>query len=185
MILVSERLYWKKQFHWYLQYSLQCHFFPPPPAASKVTGLGFVLLLSTLVCCQPKRLIWAFYFPKFSNFTPPPLLQALTSELRLVQSQSEALVKRTSAPQGKLTGLHLFVPLFSMFFSTLPMFIVHHLTPTHPQSSSSKTTDSDTLLTTLPKCAKGLGCWLSQNSQSIRGFGQINTYCLFLIAIYQ
>ena len=30
----------------------------------------FVLLLSTLVCCLPTELIWAFLFHKFSNFTP-------------------------------------------------------------------------------------------------------------------
>ena len=32
----------------------------------------FVLLLSTLVCCQPTELIWGFLFRKFSYFTPPP-----------------------------------------------------------------------------------------------------------------
>ena len=32
----------------------------------------FVLLLSTLVCCQPTELIWACLFQEFFNFTPPP-----------------------------------------------------------------------------------------------------------------
>ena len=62
--------------------------FTPLPA----TGLGFVCwsdgmwccrsdwsglcLLSTLVCCQPTELIWAFsfLFHKFSNLLPPPSL---------------------------------------------------------------------------------------------------------------
>ena len=37
----------------------------------------FVLLLSTLVCCQPTELIWVFLFHKFHNFTPPPPLPAV------------------------------------------------------------------------------------------------------------
>ena len=31
----------------------------------------FVLLLSTLVCCQPTELIWVFLFHQFSNCYPP------------------------------------------------------------------------------------------------------------------
>ena len=31
-------------------------------SATEATSLGFVLLLSTLVCCQPADLIWAFVF---------------------------------------------------------------------------------------------------------------------------
>ena len=40
--------------------------------AAEATGLGFVLLLSTLMCCQPRQLIWAFLFYILFNFTPPP-----------------------------------------------------------------------------------------------------------------
>ena len=41
--------------------------------AAEATGLAlFVLLLSTLVCCQPTELFGLFLFNKFSNFTPPP-----------------------------------------------------------------------------------------------------------------
>ena len=32
----------------------------------------FVLLFSSLVCCQPTELIWDFLFHTFSNFTLPP-----------------------------------------------------------------------------------------------------------------
>ena len=50
---------------------------PPPLLYAGVmrcgTSLGFILLLSTLVCCQPE-LIWvSFLFQKFSSLLPPPL----------------------------------------------------------------------------------------------------------------
>ena len=32
----------------------------------------FVLLISTLMCCQPTELIWGFLFHTFSIFPPPP-----------------------------------------------------------------------------------------------------------------
>ena len=38
----------------------------------------FVLLLSTLVCCQSTELIWVILFQKLSNFTPPPPSQPKT-----------------------------------------------------------------------------------------------------------
>ena len=39
-------------------------------AQKRLTWVCFVLLLSTLVCCQPTELIWAFCH-NFSNFNPP------------------------------------------------------------------------------------------------------------------
>ena len=40
--------------------------------AAEATGWAlFVLLLSTLVCCQPTEFILVFSFHKFFNFTPP------------------------------------------------------------------------------------------------------------------
>ena len=57
-------------------------FTPPPPyagvmecCAAEATGLGlFVLLLSTLACCQPTVLILGFLLlHKSSNLLPPPL----------------------------------------------------------------------------------------------------------------
>ena len=52
----------------------------PPPlsfirqlsSVIRTTGLGFVLLLSTLVCCQPTELIWVFLFQIFQFYSPPP-----------------------------------------------------------------------------------------------------------------
>ena len=51
-----------------------------PHPLSEATGLGFVLLLSTLVCCQPIELILVLFCYKnfnpchldFLRFTPPP-----------------------------------------------------------------------------------------------------------------
>mgnify|MGYP003571741546 CR=1 FL=1 len=42
--------------------------------AVKWAWAWFVLLLSTLVCCQPTELIWVSFFIYFINFTilPPP-----------------------------------------------------------------------------------------------------------------
>ena len=42
--------------------------------AAEATGLGFILLLSTLVCCQPTELILGFFC--FINF---PMLHPQTS----------------------------------------------------------------------------------------------------------
>ena len=64
----------------YLKFPL---FYPPPLVLrtlewwdavlqKRLAWALFVLLLSTLVCCQPTELIWVFLFHKFSNFTPPP-----------------------------------------------------------------------------------------------------------------
>ena len=42
--------------------------------AVEATGLGCVLLLSTLVCFKPTELIWASFFFRFINFPMlPPL----------------------------------------------------------------------------------------------------------------
>ena len=48
---------------------------PPPPLEwwdavlqKRLAWALFVLLLSTLVCCQPKELIWAFFFFCFLNY---------------------------------------------------------------------------------------------------------------------
>ena len=38
---------------------------------NQLTWALFVLL-TTLVCCQPTKLIWAFFFLKFFQFPPPP-----------------------------------------------------------------------------------------------------------------
>ena len=41
-------------------------------AKARLAWALFVLLLSTLLYCQPTDLIWAFWFHQFSNFAPPP-----------------------------------------------------------------------------------------------------------------
>ena len=41
-------------------------------SAAEATALGFVLLLSTLVCFQQTKLILGFFFHIFSNCIPPP-----------------------------------------------------------------------------------------------------------------
>ena len=53
------------------------HPFPSFHGAAEATGLAlFVLLLSTLVCCQPTELIWAFLFINFFVLSPPPQLSS-------------------------------------------------------------------------------------------------------------
>ena len=46
-------------------------FHPPPHTRKLLAWALFVLLFSTLICCQATELIWAFLFHNFSNFTPP------------------------------------------------------------------------------------------------------------------
>ena len=86
---------------------------PPPPEwwdavlQKRLAWALFVLLLSTLVCCQPTELIWAFLFHKFSNFTPRPWLVPLRhySSLKFPSFYSPSLPTkplpcRANMPEG-------------------------------------------------------------------------------------
>ena len=65
--------------------------------AAEATGLGFVfLLLSTLVCCQPTELIWAFMFHQLSFFfLPPPLPPGPDNTLSLKKNTIERTTEIT------------------------------------------------------------------------------------------
>ena len=53
-------------------------------------GLLFVLLLSTLMCCQPTELIWAFFcFINFPIILPPPQAQ-----IKQERRRTKAFVRR-------------------------------------------------------------------------------------------
>ena len=53
----------------YYRFCYVCPCLPPPPLLAWAL---FVLLLSTLVCCQSTELIWGFLFHKFPILLPPP-----------------------------------------------------------------------------------------------------------------
>ena len=55
-----------------IQPFFQLFFITTPFLQKRLAWALFVLLFSTLMCCQPTELIWAFLFHKFSNFIPPP-----------------------------------------------------------------------------------------------------------------
>ena len=63
--------------------------------SAEATGLDFVcFVVSTLVCCQPTELIWAFLFHKFSILLPlQPELAAGSSAISVMLSGDEAVFK--------------------------------------------------------------------------------------------
>ena len=113
---------------------------PPPPArvmgcgAAKATGLGFVLLLSTLMCCQPTELIWAYFCHIFSSFTPLRFKPS-TSFLLLLMSPSNPSLLAVTTPifrviLRRMIGLHRdsASSLFMTFVDWLPSlsFMLSH-----------------------------------------------------------